>query len=154
MKELVILLEKNKYQAVSSYIQTGNIVLKSLRNPLKIKEIVYEHYGFSPEIFILNEPEFLTALANNPFAQYEGKFVHFYFCHKRIELNVEKLNHFMAPSEEYFVKGSLFYLYAPNGIGRSKLVSNIEACLGQSGTGRNLNTVNKISLMLKTPKSL
>ena len=39
----------------------------------------------------------------------------------------------------------MFYLHAPDGIGRSKLVANIEACLGQSATGRNLN---KISLML------
>ncbi len=36
-----------------------------------------------------------------------------------------------------------------DGIGRSKLVTNIEKCLGGAATGRNLNTVNKLIEMAK-----
>jgi uncharacterized protein (DUF1697 family) len=151
MKELVPLLEKNNFQEVSTYIQSGNVVLTSATNPAEIiKSIVLSHFGFSPDLFVLDEKTFSTCLANNPYTEFEGKLVHSYFCHNSIVLNQEKLHKYLAESETFLVKGRIFYLHAANGIGRSKLVANIEACLGQPATGRNLNTVNKISLMLKS----
>ncbi|PKI16850.1 DUF1697 domain-containing protein [Colwellia sp. 12G3] len=149
MKELVPLLENSLFKDVSSYIQSGNLVLKSASEPAEaIARIVLDSFGFSPDIFTLNAAEFATALTHNPYQAFEGKFVHFYFCHHSIELNQEKMAKYLAESEEYLLKGKVFYLHAPDGIGRSKLVANIEACLGQPATGRNLNTANKISTML------
>ncbi len=72
-----------------------------------------------------------------------------FFCHNNIELNLEKINKYLGDSEAFHIDNNVFYLHAPDGIGRSKLVANIEACLGQTATGRNLNTINKIALMLK-----
>ena len=150
MKPFVALLEQAGYGNVSYYIQSGNLVLTSITNPAqKIKSIITEHYNFSPDIFVLNESEFNIAMKHNPFNEAEGKFVHFYFCANNIVLNMDKLIKFIDPSEKYHVEANVFYLHAPNGIGRSKLVSNINACLGQSGTGRNLNTINNISSMLQ-----
>lgn len=149
MKELVPILEKSQFESVSSYIQSGNIVLKSPCNPTdQLKSLVSKNFGFFPEIFALDEPAFSAAALNNPYKEYEGKFVHLYFCTDDIQLVQDKLSKYIAKSEEYTVKENVFYLHAPNGIGRSKLVANIEFCLGQSATGRNLNTVNKISAML------
>lgn len=150
MKEFVSLLQQSGYESVSSYIQSGNVVLNSLQNPLEqVKNIVSENFGFTPQAFILDESAFSTAVLNNPYKEFEGKFVHFYFCENDINLVHDKLNKYLAESEEFTVKESVFYLHAPEGIGRSKLVANIESCLGQSATGRNLNTINKISAMLK-----
>ncbi len=150
MKEIVPILEQSNYESVTSYIQSGNIVLKSLENPtVQLQRIVSKNFGFSPEVFTLDEPAFLILALNNPYKEYEGKFVHFYFCKNDIELVHDKLDQYIADTEEYTVKGNVFYLHAPKGIGRSKLVANIERCLGQSATGRNLNTINKISSMLK-----
>lgn len=149
MKELVALLEQNNYQEVSSYIQSGNIVLKCDSDPSDdLKKIIAEKFGFTPEIFVLNETEYSIAMANNPYNEHEGKLVHYYFSHNAVELNLDKLNKYIDPSEEYHLQENVFYLHAPNGIGRSKLVSNIESCLGQTATGRNLNTVNKISAIV------
>jgi uncharacterized protein (DUF1697 family) len=149
MKALVPLLEKKGFDDVSSYIQSGNVVLKSTSEPAEaIARIVLDNFGFSPNIFTMNEDEFSMALTNNPYQTFEGKFVHFYFCHHSIELNQEKMAKYFAGSEVYFVKDKVFYLHAPDGIGRSKLVANIEACLGQPATGRNLNTANKVATML------
>ena len=151
MKELVVLLRQLGYNDVSSYINSGNIVLKSKANPAStIKNTVVEQYGFNPEIVALTESELETVITNNPYKQYQGKFVHFYFCKSRIAINLEKINKYMVSSEVYQIQGNVFYLHAPDGIGRSKLVANIESCLGQVATGRNLNTVNKISAMLVT----
>ncbi|AAZ24270.1 MULTISPECIES: DUF1697 domain-containing protein [Colwellia] len=150
MKALVPLLEEAEFEEISSYIQSGNVVLKSSTNPADvIHKLVMDNFGFSPELFILNEAEFSSAMTNNPYQTFEGKFVHFYFCHNAIELNQEKMTKYLAESEVYLVKDKVFYLHAPHGIGRSKLVTNIEACLGQPASGRNLNTTNKVSAMLK-----
>lgn len=150
MKEFVPLLKQNKYESVSSYIQSGNIVLKSLEDPTdQLQSIVSKNFGFSPEVFILDEPAFSTSAFKNPYKGYEGKFVHLYFCKNNINVVHDKLNKYIAESEEYTVIGNIFYLHAPKGIGRSKLVANIESCIGQRATGRNLNTVKKISNMLK-----
>jgi len=153
MKELVPLLKQSGYGSVSSYIQSGNIVLQSPNNPAEqIQNIVSKNFGFSPMVLTLDEPRFSTLALNNPYKAFEGKFVHLYFCNQDINLVDEKLNKYIADSEEYTIKGNVFYLHAPEGIGRSKLVANIESCLGQSATGRNLNTINKISSMLQTVK--
>jgi uncharacterized protein (DUF1697 family) len=146
MKALVSLLEQHNYHDVSSYIQSGNIVLRCENEPTeKLKAIIDDNFGFSPEVFVLDESQWLDILQANPFKTFEGKFVHFYFCHNPIEINAEKLTNYIASTEAYFVQNNVFYLHAPDGIGRSKLVSNIDSCLGQVATGRNLNTTNKIA---------
>jgi len=151
MKALVSLLEQHNYHDVSSYIQSGNIVLKCKSEPTEdLKAIINDNFGFSPEVFVVDESQWLAILQANPYQACEGKFVHFYFCHNSIEINSERLTKYIAPTEAYFVQGNVFYLHAPDGIGRSKVVSNIESCLGQLTTGRNLNTTNKIALIVKS----
>jgi len=150
MKSLVPLLKENNFEQVAAYIQSGNVVLNSDEEPSdKIQQLVLKNYGFSPEIFTLPVSAFFSASANNPYHDVEGKFMHIYFCKNNIQLAEAKLAKFLAESERYTVNSNVFYLYAPNGVGRSKLVANIEACLGQQATGRNLNTINKIASMLK-----
>jgi uncharacterized protein (DUF1697 family) len=43
----------------------------------------------------------------------------------------------------------VFYLYAPEGIGRSKLAMKVEKTLGVAVTARNWRTVNKMMEMVK-----
>lgn len=151
MKELVSLLKQNKFEDISSYIQSGNVVLKCGDNPMQqIQRLVTDNFGFSPSVFALDHSTFASAVSANPYCESEGKFVHFYFCKNDIELNHDQVDKFISESEEYTVNGKVFYLHAPEGIGRSKLVANIESCLGQNATGRNLNTINKISSMLES----
>jgi uncharacterized protein (DUF1697 family) len=52
-------------------------------------------------------------------------------------------------SERFFLKDKVFYLYAPEGIGRSKLAASAEKLLGVSVTDRNWRTVCKIRNMVK-----
>jgi uncharacterized protein (DUF1697 family) len=52
-------------------------------------------------------------------------------------------------SERYTLVGNVFYLHAPDGIGRSKLAAGIEKALGVSVTARNWRSVSKISEMAK-----
>lgn len=148
MKELKKALSENGIENVNTYIQSGNILVSSPDNPeSKIGSLIESNFGFEPELLSLSNAEFDLAVSNNPFKEFEGKFVHFYFCKEPPELNLTKTQSLSSATEKYKLVNSVFYLHAPDGIGRSKLVSNIEACLGVSATGRNLNTVNKLKEM-------
>jgi len=149
MKELVTLLEKSAFKNIKTYIQSGNVVLQGDKvSSTELVTIIAGKFGFKPEIVVLEKSEFDSSIKHNPFNPAEGKLAHFYFCSKKPVLNSEKLEKYLAESEEYKIKNKVFYLYAPKGIGRSKLVANIESCLGVPVTGRNLNTINKIREMV------
>lgn len=151
MKDLKAHLEKAGFEQVKTYIQSGNILLMSTYNPEnEILTLVEESFGFAPKVMVLSVNEFNQSVENNPYPDFEGKFVHFYFCNNSPKLNNEKLEKFSSESENYTLVDNVFYLHAPDGIARSKLVANIEACLGVSATGRNMNTVNKLVNMLET----
>lgn len=148
MKDLIDILAENKYQDIRSYIQSGNLVLRSRKKPdVDISSIVRNKFGFKPEVLALEKSEFLSAIEKNPYSSKEGKTIHFYFCKSTPKIDTEKLKRLRSESEEYYINGKVLYLYAPDGIGRSKLVANMESCLGVPATGRNLNTITKLQNM-------
>ncbi len=151
MKALRFSLETNGFRNVSTYIQSGNIVLQSKQDPeAELGAIIESEFGFAPKILVLTRTEFEQTVRSNPFDNYEGKLVHFYYCQDEPKLDQSKLQKLISETESYKVAGQVFYLYAPDGIGRSKLVANIDTCLGVSVTGRNLNTVNKLLEMVRS----
>lgn len=150
MKELLVLLEGVGCKKVSTYIQSGNAVFEHDELPDKqIGALIEAQFGFKPEIIFLTDKELITAFEHSPYHSLEGKESHFYFCTSTPVLDNEKLSKLKSGSENYYLHGHVFYLHAPEGIGRSKLAANIERCLGTSATGRNLNTVNKLLGMIE-----
>jgi len=149
MKALKALLQDAGCEQVKTYIQSGNVVLNATTETLeKIPQHIAQQFGFTPQVLVLTPQEFTQVYKDNPYPDHEGKTVHFYFCAEAPPLNQEKIDTYIADDEQYQVIGKVFYLHAPSGIGRSKLANNVEACLGCSGTGRNLNTVLKIHQIL------
>ncbi|WOJ97358.1 DUF1697 domain-containing protein [Congregibacter brevis] len=150
MKDLRSCLGDAGYANVQTYIQSGNIILDSAADPaVKVAGVIEKKFGFRPAVMSVTESEFMAAAMQNPFSEEAGNTVHFYFCPRKPNLDASKLEKWDANSERYEVHGNVFYLHAPDGIGRSKLVANIDACLGVCGTGRNLNTVRKLQDMLQ-----
>ena len=151
MKELASLMTENGYTNVKTYIQSGNVVFNSNHEPdSEIGKLVEQKFGFKPEVLILSRSDLTQAIQNNPYSSVEGKFCHFGFCKSFPKtVNVAKLRELKTDTEHFSIKGSVFYLHAPDGIGRSKLAAKAEACMGVPVTSRNLNTVNKLSEMLK-----
>ncbi|MFT4767063.1 MAG: hypothetical protein ACI8RN_000187 [Glaciecola sp.] len=148
MKDLKLRLQDAGYSNVRSYIQSGNLVLDAKTDPIDdLGRVIEENFGFKPDIMALTQDPFTAAIDGNPFTG-AGNTIHFYFCKTTPQLDKQKLDSLLARSESTALAGDVFYLHAPDGIGRSKLVAKIESCLGVSATGRNLNTVSKIQLML------
>ncbi len=150
MRELRTILEENGFKKVKTYIQSGNIILINDTAPdAAIRNLIERHFSFVANVMALSEEEFFRSIENNPYQEYLGKFVHFFFCIGNPEFDEAKLLEFASATESFCLSERVFYLHAPEGIGRSKLAAKIEACLGVPVTARNLNTVNKLKTMLE-----
>jgi len=157
MKHLVSLLENIGSQNVKTHIQSGNAVFQSeeenaslLSN--KIRATIKKSYGFEPQVLLLEPEEIERAVESNPFpeAESEPKTLHVHFLAsmpKNPDLGA--LESIKGDSERFALKDRVFYLHAPEGIGRSKLAANTEKLLGVAITGRNWRTVCKVMAMAK-----
>ncbi|TDF34655.1 DUF1697 domain-containing protein [Alteromonadaceae bacterium M269] len=152
MKDLVSSMHKNGFEDVRTYIQSGNVVFKGAnKSESEISSLVETNFGFKPEVLVLTLTDLERAIENNPFSEAEGKACHFYFCNQEIKLSdFEKLDALKLASEEYVIKENVFYLHAPDGVGRSKLAAKVESCIGLPVTARNLNTVLKLQGMVNS----
>lgn len=157
MKELKTILEDLGSQNVKTYIQSGNVVLqnKEKNRPKlsnRIATAIKDQFGFEPLVLLLELKEFEKAINSSPFpkAESEPKTLHLYFLTKAVEKpDLEKLNKVKKENEQYELIDRVFYLYTPDGIGRSKLAEQVEKALGVSTSARNWRTVNKIMEMVR-----
>jgi uncharacterized protein (DUF1697 family) len=155
MKELVTLLKGLGCTDVKTYIQSGNAVFSSAEEDKDklaeaISAAIKESHGFQPKVLLLTAPELKEALVGSPFQTPEGKALHFYFLASTPEeANLAAMEDLKTNDEAFQLGDSVFYLYAPNGIGRSKLAEKVERLLGVPATARNLNTVNKLITMIE-----
>ena len=150
MRELIETLENLGLENVRTYIQSGNVVFQSteintVELSTEISIAVEDKKGFRPGVLLLSPKEFQSAIDKCPFSSDEGKFLHFSFLGAEPEEpDLESLDAVRSKTEEFRLIDKVFYLYAPDGIGRSKLVSKVEKALGVPLTSRNWNTVRKV----------
>lgn len=151
MAELRAALEADGFAAVRTYIQSGNLVLDFPEPPeSRIGELIENNFGFSPWVLALSPEALGRAAAANPFRDNAGKTVHFFFLDRDPEtVNRELAEQLRADSEQWALTGRVAYLYAPDGIGRSKLASKMGRVFpGVQITARNRNTIEKLLEML------
>lgn len=151
MKELIRLMEANGFSEVKTYIQSGNVVFQHAeRKEVEIAGLIEENFGFRPSVFVLSKDELQKASAQNPYDPDTGKAVHFFFFKEEPkDVDQDLLKSLKADSEAYKLVDKVFYLHAPNGIGRSRLVAKLHKVFpGTVITARNLNTINKLLGMI------
>jgi len=157
MAKLVEILESVNCKNVSTYIQSGNAVFESASRNAKafskrIASAISEEQGFEPDVMLLAVPELIAAIRANPFPKAIGdpKSLHFFFLKVPAKSpDLEAIEKLKAASESYQLVKQVFYLYAPDGIGRSKLAAKVEKCLGVPTTARNYRTVDKLAELAK-----
>lgn len=160
MQELAAILEKLGLKNISTYIQSGNAVFQSTEKSgsglaeeisLAVGNAIESAKGFKPAIMLIS----LDAIEHNPFDTSNGKALHFIFlADEPTHADLKQLEAPRSVSEEFKLIGKVFYLYTPDGFGRSKLAAKIEKALGVPTTARNWNTVDKLRSMAKTPGSV
>jgi uncharacterized protein (DUF1697 family) len=155
MKELVAALENFGARKVRTYIQSGNAIFESTEKNLsylskQLSAEINKHRGFEPLVHILTLEALSKAIAGNPFpdATTDPSSLHLGFLSSSPKSpNLEKLSALKKDSERFLLAESVFYLHAPEGVGRSKLAANSEKLLGVPMTDRNWKTVCKVMEM-------
>jgi uncharacterized protein (DUF1697 family) len=155
MQELMGVFQSIGCENVQTYIQSGNVVFTSDEKVVekikaRIKAGIIEKMGFDPTILILSPKQLQDAVFHNPFPTNEGKALHFFFFESPVnKASAKSLQALRNPTEECKLGEKVLYLYAPDGIGRSRLASAVEKKLEVLVTGRNWNTVSKLAAMTK-----
>ncbi len=152
MKELTSMLEDIGAKNVKTYIQSGNAVFQTEEADARllaheIRAVTGERHRFEPHVLVLTLEEFEDAVESNPFpeAESEPKTLHLLFLDSSPESpDLGSLENIKGERESFSLNDRVFYLHAPDGIGRSKLAANAEKLLGVPATARNWRTVGKV----------
>jgi uncharacterized protein (DUF1697 family) len=157
MKDLIAILEGTGARKIQTYIQSGNAVFQSAKkNPTQLQKKlaaeIKKFHGFEPYILIIEIEVIQRAIAENPFSEAEANPSNLLFgflASKPENPNLEKLYTLKKESERFHLSDGVFYLHAPEGVGKSKLAANTEKLLGVPMTVRNWKTVCKVMEMAR-----
>ena len=150
MKELVAMLGDLGAQNVKTYIQSGNAVFvwKNKDNSKLANQITAEikkRRAFDPHVLLLELKDLEKVIQQNPFraeAEADPRALHAGFLAAAPERpDLKTLESLKTDSERFRLIGKVFYLHAPEGVGRSKLAAKSERLLGVPMTDRNWRTV-------------
>lgn len=157
MKDVVSLFKDLGLNKIQTYIQSGNVVFQSeridkqaLSQEIRIR--IENQFGFMPMVILLTADQFREAIVLNPFqaAENNPKSLHLFFLALRsVNPDIKLLKFIKTKTERFKLINMVFYLHAPDGIGRSKLAANVEKALRVSVTGRNWQSVNHIMAIVK-----
>ena len=160
MRELVVILEDLGAQKVKTYIQSGNAVFMCRDKDAEqlahqIRAEIKKRRGFDPYVLLLGLDDIERAIEQNPFPEAETNpaTLHAGFLAatpKRPDMKT--LESLKSDSERFRLIGRVFYLFAPDGVGRSKLAARAERLLGVPMTDRNWRTVSTIQKMAQELK--
>jgi uncharacterized protein (DUF1697 family) len=142
---------------VRTYVQSGNAVFTAAADDRaalaqRLAAALERAKGFRPAVLLLTCDELVQAMAANPFpeATAEPTTLHLFFL-SRVppHPDLDALERVRAGAERYALRGMVFYLWSPGGIGRSKLAAKAERALGVEATARNWRTVEHLAELLQ-----
>ena len=155
MAELRVVFEGLGFENVKTYIQSGNCIFESDNDDPKalsdtIGDAIFAAFGFKPGVFIMTPDDLHDAIAENPFfeAELQASKIHFFFLGAPASNpDIDAIEHLQGETEEIHLTDNVFYMHAPDGIGRSKLAARAGIELHVPVTARNLRTVKIIAKM-------
>ncbi|MGW9027973.1 DUF1697 domain-containing protein [Streptomyces sp. NPDC055722] len=155
MAELRTLVEGLGHSGVRTHLQSGQAVFaadggdeESLA--VELREAVERRFGFSVDV-IVRDHAYLKAVAEAcpfPAAELEARQLHVtYYSAPVDEARFAEIDQAAFLPEEFRLGDRVLYLYAPDGLGRSKLAEQLSRSRLNKGliaTTRNWNTVVKL----------
>jgi uncharacterized protein (DUF1697 family) len=157
MSDLRNLLGAMGFTGAQSLLQSGNLIFQSDRRTGTALERLLEaetkkRLAASVAYFVRTAAEWETIVARNPFPDEAKRDPgHLVVQFLKEEPGVDKVKALQAAirgPEIVRTEGRQLYVVYPAGIGKSKLTNAlIEKTLGQRGTGRNWNTVQKLAAL-------
>ena len=157
MADLRDLLTQLGLADARSLLQSGNLVFgTNRRTPAHLERLLEaeaeKRLGLQTDFFVRTAKEWKGVVAHNPFpkeaARDPGHLVVMFLKDAPSVTGVKALQQAITGPEVVAPGGKHLYIVYPDGIGRSRLTNAlIDKQLGTRGTGRNWNTVLKVSAL-------
>ena len=152
MASLKDLLNNNGYTEVSTYIQSGNILLSSEKTSVVISKhievLIKTTFNYTIPVITISTTELQQCFKENPYLNFveDIKFLHVTFLGTSPETNV--INHLdinTYNNDTFKIKNRFVYLHTPDGFAKTKFSNaQFEKQLNTKATTRNWRTVSKL----------
>jgi uncharacterized protein (DUF1697 family) len=157
MAELREGLEESGFENVSTYVQSGNVVLSSKASPKRVRtdaeRLIADRFGLDIKVVVRTRAELAAVVQRNPLGKVakNPKLYQVTFLERAPEAEVvRKLEEAAAGREKVVHIGSELYAWHPDGVGRSKLAALMSGKgLGVTATARNWTTVTRLLEMAR-----
>lgn len=155
MPALREVLTRAGFEDVRTYVQSGNVVLSSDREPGELARecegLIAERFGFPVDVVVRTRDELAEVVARDPLGDVASEPKRYQVTFLSAEPDpevVEGLSELAAESERVVAIGREIYAWHPEGVARSKLWTRLAGTgLGVTATSRNWNTVRKLLAM-------
>ena len=154
MGDLRMLLSKNGYSEIRTYIQSGNILLESDKEKdnekigVHIQQLIEKAYGFIVPTVILPVENLKKAYADNPFPAPASDKISLHLTILQSTPKpalVKSIADFDAGADRFIIKDQFVYLHCEGKYHKSKLTNNFfEKKLEVPATTRNWRTLGKL----------
>jgi uncharacterized protein (DUF1697 family) len=140
------------FDAVRTYLQSGNVVVSSKAAPKtvaqKTRRLIADEFGLDIDVVVRTRDELAEVVRRNPLAKvakdpkrYQVSFLD----RKPAREVVRKLEELAVDEERLVADGRELYAWHPGGVARSKLWTALAGRgLGVTATARNWTTVTKL----------
>jgi len=156
MAELRTLLEGLGHEGVRTHLQSGQAVFASGHGDeeslaAELAAAVERHFGFAVDVIVRDHAYLKGIVEACPFpaAELEPKQLHVtYFSAPVTPERFTEVDRAAYLPEDFRLGDRALYLYAPDGLGRSKLAEHLSKPRVNKGvvaTSRNWNTVRKLA---------
>lgn len=155
MAQLRAMLQDDGLDEVRTYVQSGNVVLRSDEPPAELarrtERLIAERFGLEVPVLARSRDELAAVLERDPFGgeQLDAKLYQVTFLAQ--EPPGELVSQFAAlatDAERFAAIGRELYTYHPDGVARSKLATRVAAKRRDvTGTSRNWLTVRTLLAM-------
>lgn len=149
MADLRAIAEGCGFEAVRTYIQSGNLVFRaagSRTEPIaeRLGRAIANQSAVQPEVIVRTRAQMAALVDKNPFVGEDPAHLHVVFTKGPAGPSLKNVHLAGYAPEEAAAVGQQCYLLLPSGIGRSKLATDLARGMGPTGTTRNWRTVTKL----------
>lgn len=144
------------FEQVSTYVQSGNVVLSSDDDPgeleARLERLIADEFGLEVAVLVRTRKELAAVHKRNPLADVADEPKRYQVTFLAEPLDPERAKSLAAlatGSERFVAKGRELYAWHPDGVARSKLWAKLgSASLGVKATSRNWATVTTLLEMV------
>jgi uncharacterized protein (DUF1697 family) len=152
MADLRALLTEAGYEDVRTYVQSGNIVLRSPAKPGQVQRdlqtLISGRFGFDVPVIVRSRAQLAAVVKANPLGEAADDLKRYqvsFLAEKPPADLLRRMEELAHESERVVARGREIYAWHPDGVARSKLWNALAGKgLGVTATARNWTTVTTL----------